>query len=369
MSEVPSQTEKEDLIDMTNIGGTSDEEMLDDTCPCPMIKVKQEIIDYFTGLTNHDSNDNDFQSKVIIHENDDSEKDNDDDRDADQIKMQYIYEQHERNRYRKQVSEVDSQIKMEPDDTEDTGNQGIQHKSLETVDSIAPLSTEDAGEHSTIPSSKDLPKVGAESQQIDEEEPQMVIVKRLERPPVSKGEIQLYVPPGRQKDRGRSISPVSMKPLGQELSHIAVRKSVQEFQQIFLDHAVGSSAEMSMSQPEYNVIIAKRRLAESWKQVEADDRAAREQMKREEAECITQAKEEKAKQEAKCIEEQLKPILEFKQKFLASRKQSIPEAPAAQEAQELEVEKTEPKKVDSSVGQLPKHSGEGVEITIPFGCK
>ena len=110
-------------------------------------------------------------------------------------------------------------------------------------------------------------------------------------------------------------------------------------------------------------------MAESWKQVEADDRAAREQMEREEAEHITLAKEEKAKQEAKHIEEQLEPILEFKQKLLASSKQSIPEEPAAQEAQELEVEKTEPKKVDSSVGQSPRHSGEGVETTIPFGCE
>ena len=60
-------------------------------------------------------------------------------------------------------------------------------------------------------------------------------------------------------------------------------------------------------------------------------------MEREEAECIAHAKEEKMKQEAKCIEEQLKPILEFKQKFLASRKQSVPEVPATQEVQEPEV--------------------------------
>ena len=60
-------------------------------------------------------------------------------------------------------------------------------------------------------------------------------------------------------------------------------------------------------------------------------------MEREEAECIAQAKEEKAKQEAKHIEVQLKPILEFKQKFLASRRQSVPEAPVMQEAQEPEV--------------------------------
>ena len=70
-------------------------------------------------------------------------------------------------------------------------------------------------------------------------------------------------------------------------------------------------------------------------------------MEREEAECITQAKKERVKQEAKHIEEQLKPILEFKQKFLASRKQYVSEVTAAQEAQEPEVEKTESKKVDS----------------------
>ena len=159
-----------------------------------------------------------------------------------------------------------------------------------------------------------------------------------------------------------------MKPLGQELSQLAARKPVQEFKQRFLGHAVGSSAGMSMSQPVYNVIKAERRLAESWAQVEADNRAAREQMEREKAECITQAKEEKMKQEAKCVEEQLKPILEIKKKFLASRKESVPETLPAQEVQEPEVEKTEPKKVDSSVGQVPRHSGEEVETTILFGC-
>ena len=193
------------------------------------------------------------------------------------------------------------------------------------------------------------------------------MVKRSKRPPVSKGEIQLFVPPDRQKDRGRSKSLVSMKPLGQELSQLAARKPVQEFKQRFLDHAVGGSVGMFRSQPVYNVIKAERRLAEIWAQVEAGDRAAREQMEREEAQRIAQAKEEKVKQETKHIEEELKPILEFKQKFLASRKQSVPDAPAAQEVQEPEVEKTEPKKVDSSVGQAPRHSEEGVETTIPFG--
>ena len=164
-SGVPSQTRKEELIDLTNIGDTSDEEMLDDTGPCPMRKVKQEIIDeYFPGLTNRDSDGNDFPSKLIIHESDDSEEDDDDECDADQIEMQHIYEQQERNRNRKQVSEVDSQIKTEPDDTEGTGNQGIHHTSLEMIDSLTPLSTEDVEEHSTIPSSEDLLEVGASQQ-------------------------------------------------------------------------------------------------------------------------------------------------------------------------------------------------------------
>ena len=108
---------------------------------------------------------------MIIHESDDSEGDNDDDHDADQIEMQCIYEQHERNRNRKQVSEVDSQIKTEPDDTEDTGDQGIHHTSLETVDSLTPLSTEDMEEHSTIPSSEVLLEVGASQQSKEGKEP------------------------------------------------------------------------------------------------------------------------------------------------------------------------------------------------------
>ena len=170
-----------------------------------MVKIKQKIIDegdeYFTGLIDCDSNDDDFPHRLIIHESDDSE-DDDDEHDADQIEMQHIYEQQERNRNRKQVSAVDSQIKTEPDDTEDTGGH---HTSLEMVESLTPLSTEDTEEHSTIPSSEDLLEVGVsqqskegeESQQADDKRPQMVRVKRSERPTVSKGEIQLYVPPGR----------------------------------------------------------------------------------------------------------------------------------------------------------------------------
>ena len=104
-----------------------------------------------------------------------------------------------------------------------------------------------------------------------------------------------------------------MKPLGQELSQW--QESRYKNLNRFLDHAAGSSAGMSTGQPVYNVIEAERKLAGSWTQVDTEDGAVREQMEREEAEHVAQAKEEKAKQEAKCIEEQLKPILEFKQIF------------------------------------------------------
>ena len=45
MSGKLSQTGKEECIDLTNIGDTLDEEMLDDKDPGQMVKVKQEIID------------------------------------------------------------------------------------------------------------------------------------------------------------------------------------------------------------------------------------------------------------------------------------------------------------------------------------
>ena len=120
--------------------------------------------------------------------------------------------------------------------------------------------------------------------------------------------------------------------MGQELSQLVARRPVQEFKQRFLDHAASGSAEMPMSQPVYNVIKAERRLAESWAQVEADDRAVREQMEREEAERITEVKEEKARQEAKRMEEELEPTLEDKQKFVIRGAQVLPEAQVTQEA-------------------------------------
>ena len=116
----PSQTGEEEYIDLTNIGDTSDEEMLDDRGPDEMLRVKQEITDEYcaghtTGLRQRDSDDEDFPSEVIIRESSDS-KDDDDDRDPDQIEMQQIYEQQERKRNRRHVSKSsDTQFKTEPE--------------------------------------------------------------------------------------------------------------------------------------------------------------------------------------------------------------------------------------------------------------
>ena len=85
-----------------------------------MLRVKQEIIDEYceghtTGLRQRDNDDEDFPSEVIIRESSDSN--DDDDHDPDQIEMQQIYEQQERKRNRRHISESsDSQFKTEPDD-------------------------------------------------------------------------------------------------------------------------------------------------------------------------------------------------------------------------------------------------------------
>ena len=102
-SREPSQTGEEEYIDLTNLGDTSDEEMLDDTGPGKMLRVKQKIIDEYcaghtTGLRHKDSDDEDFPSEIIIRESSDSEDSDDDDHDPDQIEMQQIYEQQERKR-------------------------------------------------------------------------------------------------------------------------------------------------------------------------------------------------------------------------------------------------------------------------------
>ena len=117
MSREPSQTSKEEYIDLTNIGDTSDEEMLDDTDSGEMLRVQLEIIDEYctghtTGLRQRDSDDGDFPSEVIIRESSDSEDNDDDNHDPDQIEMQQIYEQQERKKNRRHTSESsDSQFK------------------------------------------------------------------------------------------------------------------------------------------------------------------------------------------------------------------------------------------------------------------
>ena len=100
--------------------------------------------------------------------------------------------------------------------------------------------------------------------------------KVSERPRVTKGERQLYVPPG-GRDRSRSESPASITSLDHELSQLEVKRPVQEYRQRFLEHSADSSVG-------YNVCDMERKLAESWAQVVEDDRVIREQMKREQAE-------------------------------------------------------------------------------------
>ena len=64
----------------------------------------------------------------------------------------------------------DSQFKTEPDDIEDIGGQGAHHTSTETVESLAPLSTEDTEEISTIPSGEDTVETSVSLQTEDTKE-------------------------------------------------------------------------------------------------------------------------------------------------------------------------------------------------------
>ena len=181
------------------------------------------------------------------------------------------------------------------------------------------------------------------------------MVKVSERPKVTKGERQLYIPLG-GRDKSRSESPASITSLDHELSQLEVKWPVQEYRQKVLEHLADSSVG-------YNICDVERKLAESWAQVVKDDRVVREQMKREQAECEARErgvswplqeyvrihveysahskdKEEWEKEEA-CIQEQLKPMLKMKQwvvKKMHSKQQAAQEAQAvvkAQTAQEV----------------------------------
>ena len=178
----------------------------------------------------------------------------------------------------------------------------------------------------------------------------MIMVRVSERPRVTKGERQLYVPPGR-RDRSRSVSPASITSLDHELSQLEIKQPVQEYRQRFLEHSADSS-------DGYNVCDEERKLAEIWAQVVEDDRVIREQMEREQAECgarergvswplqeyrqrfakysaCSKDKEEWEKEEAH-IQEQLKPMLEMKQwvmEKIHTKQQAAQEAQAVVGAQ------------------------------------
>ena len=92
----------------------------------------------------------------------------------------------------------------------------------------------------------------------------MIKVKASERPKVAGQQIQLYGPPAqRQKGRSESLSvDVPMKPMDEELSKLAVMKSVQEYKQSLLDNA---------QEEGHHLLKYEKVLAESWEKTRAED--------------------------------------------------------------------------------------------------
>ena len=283
VSREPSQIEqKGELIDLTN---SSDEEMVDDATRVHPVKVKTKELDddnIFTGLTDHDKDRGDddddvFPGPIELPDSDDSDFGDEEDRDSDQIEMQYIYDQQQRNRNTGEVSEIMlMQMKTEIKDTKDMGDQGTHQTSLETEESLTPLSTGDTEEELTIPSGEDTEasmvqqseevqgKDAEYLQQAEETALVMIKVKALERPKVARQQVQLYEPPvQRQRGRSESLSvDVSMKPMDKVLSNLTAMKSVQEYKQRFLDHA---------QEEGHHLLKYEKVLAESWKKAKADD--------------------------------------------------------------------------------------------------
>ena len=122
--------------------------------------------------------------------------------------MQFIYDQQQRNRNTGEVSEILlMRMKTEIEDTKDMGDQGTHQTSLETEESLTPLSTGDTEEQLTIPSGEDTEasmvqpskevqgKEAKDSQQAEETAVVMIKVKALERPKVARQQVQLYEPP------------------------------------------------------------------------------------------------------------------------------------------------------------------------------
>ena len=156
MSRESSQVEQ--VIDLTNIGNSSDEEMVFEAAVAHPVKVKSEPLeddDVFKGLVDHDDNkggddddenedDEEFPGHIEMPDSDNSDFGAEGDQDLDQLEMQDIYHQQQRNRNTGQVSEIElMQVKAETEDIEDTVDQKTHQMSLETEDSFTPLSTGD----------------------------------------------------------------------------------------------------------------------------------------------------------------------------------------------------------------------------------
>ena len=161
----------EQVIDLTDIGNSSDEEKVFEGTVAHPVKVKGESLDdddVFTGLVDHDDDkggdgddenedDEEFPGCIEIPDSDGSDFGAEGDQDSDRLEMQDIYDQQQRNRNAGQVSEIEfMQVKAEIEDTEDTVDQETHQMSLEMEDSFIRLSTGDTEEQSTLPSSEDV---------------------------------------------------------------------------------------------------------------------------------------------------------------------------------------------------------------------
>ena len=183
------------MIDLTDIGDSSDEEMVLEATVAHPVKVKSEPLeddDVFTGLVDHDDDkggedddeneDNEgFPGHIEMPDSDYSDFGAERDKDSDQLEMQVIYDQQQRNRNTAQVSEIElMQVKAEIEDTEYTGDQEMHQTSLETEDSFTPLSVGDTKGQSTLPSS-------------DREETLIIEeVNVSEKPKVARQQVELY---------------------------------------------------------------------------------------------------------------------------------------------------------------------------------
>ena len=149
-----------------------------------------------------------FQGPIELPDSDDSNFGDEEDCDLYQIKVQYIYDQQQKNRNTGEASEITlMQMKTEIEETEDMADQGTHQTSLETEEPFTPLSSGDTEEQLTIPSGEDTEanmvqqseevqgKKSDDLQQAEETALVMIKVKASERPKVARQEVQLYQPP------------------------------------------------------------------------------------------------------------------------------------------------------------------------------